>query len=148
MKNRTSDEMCKAYFTLMNWLKQNEITVKTLDNEALEEFLQTIKQQGIKNQKVPPHIHHQNAAEKATSTIKDHFTTISVGVDKNFPIHLWDRLLPQAENMLNMLRTTNIAPKILAHAYMYGQHIFNKMPSINITLSANPVISSLQNSAL
>ena len=62
------------------------------------------------------------------STFKDHFKAILVGINKNFPMHLWDRLLAQAESMLNMLWLTNIATKILACAYMYGQHDFNKMP--------------------
>ena len=79
-------------------------------------------------QNVPPHTHHQNAAEKAISIFKDHFTAILVGVEKNFPMHLWDRLLAQAESTLNMLRITNIAHKLLVYAYIYGQHNFNKMP--------------------
>ena len=105
MKNRTSGKMCKAYNNLMTRLKQSGITFKKhiLDNEASEEFLQTLRKQGIKYQTVPPHMHQQNAAEKAISTFKDHFTSILVGVDKNFPMHMWDRLLPQAESTLKML---------------------------------------------
>ena len=73
-------------------------------------------------------MHQQNPAEKAISTFKDQFKAILAGVDKSFPMHLWDRLLPQAESILNMLRRTNIAPKSSGYAYMYGQHDFNKMP--------------------
>ena len=100
-KNRTSSKMCKAYNTFMNWLKQSGITVKKhiLDNEASEEFLQTIKQQGIKYQKVPPHMHHQNVAEKAISTFKDHFTAILARVDKNFPMHLGQVTTPGREHI-------------------------------------------------
>ena len=58
----------------------------------------------------------------------DHFKAILVRVDKTFPMHLWDRLLQKTESTLNMLWQTNIAPKISAYAYMYGQHDFNKMP--------------------
>ena len=114
-------------------IKQSGITVKKhiLDNEALEEFLQTIRKQVIKYQNVSPHMHWQNKAEKAISTFKDHFKAILAGVDKNFPMHLWNRLLPQAESTLKMLQKTNIEHKILAYAYMYGQHNFNKMPYTN-----------------
>ena len=79
----------------MTRIKQSGITIKKhiLDNEASEEFLQTIQKQGIKYQNIPPHMNQQNAAEKAMSTFKDHFEAILVGVDKNFPMHLWDRLL-------------------------------------------------------
>ena len=89
----------------MTRIKQSRITIKKhiLDNKASEEFLQTRRKQGIKYQKVPPHMHQPNAAEKAISTFKDHFKAILAGVDKNFPMHLWDRLLPQAEGTMNML---------------------------------------------
>ena len=43
-------------------------------------------------------------------------------------MHLWDHLLPQAENTLNMIQPTNIAPMVSAYAYMYGQYDYNKMP--------------------
>ena len=74
----------------MNLLKQSRITVKKhiLYHEASEEFLQTTKQQGIEYQNIPPHKHQQNAAEKAISTFKDHFTSILVGVDKKISMHL------------------------------------------------------------
>ena len=99
-----------------------------MDNKALDEFLLTMRKQLIEYQKVPPHMHQQNATEKAISTFKDHFKAILAGVDKTFPMHLCDRLLLQAESMLNMLGQTNTAPKISAYEYMYGQHDFNKMP--------------------
>ena len=70
----------------------------------------------------------QNAAEKVISTCKDYFKAILVGMGKTFSMHIWDWLLPQAESTLNMLRPTNIAPKISAYAYIYWQHDFNKMP--------------------
>ena len=56
----------------MDRIKQSGITIKKRisDNEALEKFLQTITKQGIEYQKVPPHIHQQNAAEKAINTFK------------------------------------------------------------------------------
>ena len=72
-------------------------------------------------------MHQQNAAEKAITMFRNHFKFILAGVDKTFPMHLWDRLLPQTESTLNMLQPTNIAPTILAHDYMYGQHNYNKM---------------------
>ena len=70
----------------------------------------------------------RNAAERVVSILKDNFKAILTGVDKTFMMHLWERLLPQAESTLNMLLPTNIAPKISAYAYMYGQQDFNKMP--------------------
>ncbi|KAL7478494.1 hypothetical protein ACHAW6_004254 [Cyclotella cf. meneghiniana] len=43
-------------------------------------------------------------------------------------MHLWDRLIPQAEMTLNLLKQSNVAPKVSAYAYMNGPHDFNRMP--------------------
>jgi hypothetical protein len=47
-------------------------------------------------QLVPPHCHRRNAAERTIGTFKEHFVAGLSSVDLNFPMHLWDRLLPQA----------------------------------------------------
>ena len=85
MKNRISGKMCKAYNNLMNRIKQSGIIIKKhiLDNEASEEFLQTIRKQGIKYQKVPPNMNRQNVTEKAISTFMDNFKAILAGADKS-----------------------------------------------------------------
>ena len=41
---------------------------------------------------------------------------------------MWDRLIPQAELMCNLLYQSNVAPKLLAQAYAFGPHDFNWMP--------------------
>ena len=56
-------------------------------------------------QLIPPSVHHQNAAERAISTFKNHFIAGLCSVDKDFPLHLWDCLLPQALLTLNILRS-------------------------------------------
>ena len=65
---------------------------------------------------------------KAIQTFKAHFISILCGVDKDFPLHLWDTLLPQAKHTLNMLRTAKVAPNISAYAYLWGQHDYNSNP--------------------
>jgi hypothetical protein len=54
-------------------------------------------------QLVPPHDHQWNIAETAIKVFKTQFISILCGADMDFPLHLWDRLLPQAEHTLNML---------------------------------------------
>jgi len=76
----------------------------------------------------PPHVHRRNAAERAIRTFKNHFVAGVSSVDPNFPLKLWDRLLPQAIRTLNMLRPTRINQNISADAYLNGQHDFNKHP--------------------
>jgi hypothetical protein len=82
----------------------------------------------MKFQLVPPHDHRRNTAEKAISTFKDHFIAILCGADKAFPLHLWDRLLRQAEHTLNMLRPARMTPTISAYAYLWKQHDYNTNP--------------------
>jgi hypothetical protein len=67
-------------------------------------------------QLVPPGIHRRYAAERAIRTFKNHFIAGLCSVDKNFPMHLWDRLLPQAEITLKLLHGPRINPKLSAWA--------------------------------
>jgi hypothetical protein len=43
-------------------------------------------------------------------------------------MHLWDRILPQAVMILNMLRTSRINPKLSAATHIFGQYDFNRAP--------------------
>ena len=79
-------------------------------------------------QLVPPHDHRCNMAEKAIQTFKARFISILCGADKDFPLHLWDCLLPQAEHTLNMLRQAKGTPTVSAFAYLWGQHNYNANP--------------------
>ena len=99
-----------------------------LDNEcsvALKTFLRDAE---IDYQLVPPRLHRRNAAERAIRTFKNHFIAGLCSVDKNFPLHLWDKLLPQAELTLNLLRGSRLNPKLSAHAQMHGHFDCNRTP--------------------
>jgi hypothetical protein len=130
MKNRTEGKMIRVYQVLINRLLQAGVTLKQhiLDNECSEEFKATIRKNNMTFQLVPPHDHRQNIAEKAIQTFKGHFISILCGTDKNFPLHLWCHLLPQAEHTLNMLQSARVAPNVSAYAYLWGQHNFNADP--------------------
>jgi hypothetical protein len=81
-----------------------------------------------KYQLVPPDNHERNLAEQAIQTFKNHFRGVITGVDKTFPVRLWDRLLPQTVLTLNLLQKSNFAPTVLAHQYVHGAFDYNKMP--------------------
>ena len=49
-------------------------------------------------------------------------------MDPSFPLKLWDKLLPQAELTLNLLRQSNSTPTISTHAHLFGNFDFNRMP--------------------
>jgi hypothetical protein len=77
-------------------------------------------------QLVPPHCHRRNAMERAIRTFKEHFVAGNYSVDPTFPLHLWDRLLPQPEITLNLLRTSRLHPQLSAAAHFHGLVDFNK----------------------
>jgi hypothetical protein len=47
-------------------------------------------------------------------------------VDPDFQMHLWNRLLPQAEITLNLLLTSRLHPQLSAAAHFHGQIDYNK----------------------
>lgn len=79
-------------------------------------------------QLVPPHLHRRNASERAISTFKDNFIAGLCRTDPDFPLHLWDKLLPQAVLSLNLLRGSRINPRLSAYAQIYGAFDFNRTP--------------------
>jgi hypothetical protein len=99
-----------------------------LDNECSEALKSFLRDAAIDFQLVPPRLHRRNAAERAIRTFKNHFIAGLCSVDKDFPLHLWDKLLPQAELTLNLLRGSRINPKLSAHAQLHGQFDFNRTP--------------------
>jgi hypothetical protein len=59
-------------------------------------------------------------------TFKEHFVAGISSVDPSFPLHLWDRLLPQAEITLNLLRTSRLHPQLSAAAHFHSLVDYNK----------------------
>ncbi len=120
MKNRSVGEMIRAYLVLVNRLHNAGVTPKMhiLDNECSEEFKAQICKNIMTFQLVPPHDHRRNIAEKAIQTFKGHFISILCRTDKDFPLHLWCCLLPQAKHTLNMLQSARVAPNVSAYAYL------------------------------
>ena len=120
MKNRSAGEMIRAHLILVNHLRNTGVTPKMhiLDNKCSEEFKAQIRKNNMTFQLVPPHNHQRNIAEKAIQTFKWHFISILCRTDKDFPLHLWCCLLPQAKHTLNMLQSARVAPNVSAYAYL------------------------------
>ena len=51
-------------------------------------------------------------------------------LDPNFPMREWDRLLPQAEQTLNLLRVARAKPKLSVYAYIFGHFDWNTTPLV------------------
>jgi hypothetical protein len=128
MKYRSTSEWVNAYDTI-----HQELTVKvfkpklqTLDNKASAALKNLFTANNVDFQLVPAHCHRRNAAIRAIRTLKEHFIAGLSSVDPPFPLHLWDRLLPQAEITLNLLRTSRLHPQLSAAAHFHGLVDYNK----------------------
>jgi hypothetical protein len=128
MKSKSASEWVKAYDSV-----HQELTVKgfkpklqTLDNEASVALKDLFTTNDIAYQLVRPHCHRHNAAERAIRTFKEHFVAGISSVDPSFLLHLWDRLLPQAEITLNLLRTSRLHPQLSVAAHFHGLVDYNK----------------------
>jgi hypothetical protein len=114
IKDGTAPELLKAIQIVEQELVARGLTPKLmkLDNEASKLLNTYLHQQDITFQLVPPYSHRVNSAERAIISLKDNLIPGLCSTDKSFPMHLWDRLLPQAVITLNMLRTSRINPKL------------------------------------
>ena len=130
LKSRHDHDTIKAYEDIYNMLSRRGLKPRLhwLDNEASKALKNFINKEQTEYQLTPPHIHRRNTAEQAIRTFKNHFISGLCSVDKNFPLHLWCRLLDQAELTLNMSRTSRINPNLSAHEQINGTHDFNATP--------------------
>ena len=62
--------------------------------------------------------------------VKSHFISGLSTVDQKFPIQLWDTLIPQAQDTLNLLRRCRSNPKLSAYASLEGEFNFKKTPLV------------------
>ena len=90
MRNRSDTEHLRVYNSLHQYLVKRGFKpqLQKLDNEASKALKRSIRDKGIDYHLVPPHIHQQNAAERAMQTFKNHFIACLGTTDKNFPLHL------------------------------------------------------------
>ena len=99
-----------------------------LDNECSEEFKEATKDNDMTYELVPPDDYQRNIAERVIQTAKSHVISVLCGCDPNFPMHLWDLLLPQMEIQLNLLQQSRTVPNVLAYAHHYGAYDYNAHP--------------------
>jgi hypothetical protein len=113
-----------------------------MDNEVAVALKSYFTEQDMTYQLVSPHCHRRNTAERAIGTFNKHFVAGLASVDPYLPMHLWDRLLPQAEMSLNLLRTSRLHPPLSASAHLHGLIDYNKTafapPGCNIIAHEKP----------
>ena len=116
---------------------QNIVPVRQiLDNEISEAYKEEIRNTGMTYQLVPPDDHRRNIAERAIQTWKNHFFSVLSGAASTFPLHLWCRVIPQAERQLLLLSHSNVNAHISSYAHVYGQHNYSAEPFVSIGIQS------------
>ena len=129
IKNRKDAELQRACLELLHRAKEPVITAKknVLDNEFSTNMKELIRKE-CKLELMPPGCHCQNMAELSIKAFKHNFIAILSGVNVTFPMALWDKLLPQAEVTLNLLRQSQKIPTVSTHAHLHGNFDYNRIP--------------------
>ena len=104
-----------------------------LDNEISTAYKEEIRHTGMTYQLVPPDDHRRNLAERAIRTWKNHFVRVLSGTSSTSPLHLWCRIIPQAERQLLLLSHSNVNTHISYYAHVYGQHDYSAEPFVPIS---------------
>ena len=122
MKTRHHAEYIDAYKRTLNFFARfgRRPAFQRLDNETsapLEAFALTNK---ITIQYCPPHTHRSLKAERAIRTLKNHFIATLCTADPDFPLNLWDDMLPQVEICLNHLIPYSPNVTVSAYAGLHG----------------------------
>ena len=130
MKSKNDSEMSRVFKTVYDKLEKRGIKPKfhIMDNEASRKLMSWLERNKVDAQKVAPHNHQANTAERMIETAKHHFIAGMAGTDKNYPIREWDRGVEQSQRTLNMLRPCRINQKLSADAFLEGQHDYNAIP--------------------
>jgi hypothetical protein len=129
-RNRTAKCILDDYKVIHTRLTRTGLRphLQRLDNECSKLLKDFLHDQAVDFQLVPPSDHRRNAAEGAIRTWQNHFIAGLCSVDKDFPLHLWCCLVPQAEITLNLVRGSKINPKLSAWAQVHGAFDFNRTP--------------------
>ena len=130
--NCTAKQHAKVFTTIYNKLSKGGFppTFHVLDNECSQMIRDHLASLQITVQMTPVGSHRRNAAERAIQTFKNHLIAGLCTTDPQFPLHLWDRLLPQCVLTLNLLRGSRINPAHSAYQYsqLHGRFDYNATP--------------------
>jgi hypothetical protein len=115
----------RAYSPIIN-IKRVQTQTSNPGQSSLHSIQKFFTENDVEYQIVPPHCHRRNAAERAIHTLKEIFVSGLASMDPNFPLHLWDLLLPQAEMTLNLLHKSRQHPQLSAAAHYHGMVDYKK----------------------
>ncbi len=110
--------------------------LNVMDNQATKHIKKFLNKYECKLQLVEPHNHRVNAAERAIQTFKDAFILVLATTESNLPLQLWDWLMLQVQDTLNMMRTLIINPAISAYEALNRPYNWNRYPLVPLGCKA------------
>ena len=130
IKDRQGPTITEAWKKLYDMFKLAGASPETyvMDNETSKDLLSAFQDERIDYQLVTPYKHRNNKAERAIRIFKSHFKSCLATTDPKFPLAEWDRLIPQANITLNLLRSSRCNPKLSAYSYIFGTFNFRATP--------------------
>ncbi len=102
--------------------------LSVMDNQATKHSKQFLTKNECRLQLVEPHNHCVNAVERAIQTFKDAFIVALATTDSNFTLQIWDKIIPQVQDMLNMMRASRVDPTRSAYEVLNGPYDWNWYP--------------------
>jgi hypothetical protein len=85
-------------------VKGLQATIKCNGQSSNKTHQTFLTKNDCKLQLMEPHNHCINAAERTIQMLKDAFIAALATIDSNSPLQLWDRLTPQIQDTLNLMR--------------------------------------------
>ena len=130
MKTRADDCMVAAFRDIYSYLETRNLKPRlhVLDNECSHAVKTYLQKENVDIQIVEPHNHRVNAAEPAVKAIKYHMIAGLATVDPDCPMQIWDKMLQQMQDALNMLRTSRRDKTKSAFHELEGNFDFDKTP--------------------
>ena len=99
-----------------------------IDNVASKSVQANLEAEKVNIQLLEPHNHRVNAAERVIKTFKNHLIAGLSTCDASFSSLLWNKIVPQAQDYLNMLRTSRVHLNLSAYSVLEVMHDFNRYP--------------------
>ena len=102
--------------------------MNVMDNQATKHINKFLTDEQCKLQLGEPHKDRMKAAERAIQTFKDAFIAALATTDCDFPIQLWEKIAPQVQDTLNLLRASRINPAKSAYEVLNRPYYWNRYP--------------------
>jgi hypothetical protein len=128
MKSRSATYCFATYGGTQQYLTARGFNPKlqTMDNEASTALKRYLTENEVSYQLILLHRDRCYAAGCVIHIFEEHAVSLLATVEPNFPIHLWDHVLPKSVLTFNSLHTPKLHPKMSAEARLFGTFDYNK----------------------